>query len=152
MQSPQLITDHCSLITVHCSLSEYEARSPAPPSTDPDVRNYRIRFLLRVECQDARLGFHLFLLLHISARLLCACEPGSVPGAWSPRANSPWPVPFPPLPPQYTFGRTLFGVSQVLWNCMTSCIRASSACVLRLPDAVCLTLSGRQTQDLPIPI
>src|SRR4030095_15876797 len=38
--------------------------------------------------------------------------------------------------------------SQVLWSCPTSCACASSACVLRLPDASAL---WRKTQDLPVP-
>ena len=39
----------------------------------------------------------------------------------------------------------------VLWSCPTSRVRASSACVLRLPAAVWGFLFPRQTQDLPVP-
>ena len=58
--------------------------------------------------------------------------------------------PFPPSPPQ-PVPRPCSATSQVLWNCPTSRFRSSSACVLRLPDAVCGSLFRRRTRDLPVP-
>ena len=65
-------------------------------------------------------------------------------------AGSLWPALFPPsLPPPVA--RRCSETSQVLQGCPTSHVRSSSACVLRLPDTVCISLLCRQTWDLPVP-
>jgi hypothetical protein len=89
-------------------------------------------------------------LRDVSAQAHWACLAGSGSGTCYTQADSPWPAPFPP-PPPWPQARPCSAASQVLWSCPTSCARASSACVLRLPDAVWGFLFPRQTQDLPVP-
>ena len=79
----------------------------------------------------------------------CARRFGAVSETRFAGADSPWPVPFPPSPPP-PVARLCSQTSQVLRNCPTSCARSSSACVLRLPDAACGSISRRRTQDLPV--
>src|SRR5207245_5254585 len=76
------------------------------------------------------------------------CRSGPESGTCYARASFPWPVPFPP-PPPWPQAQPRSAASQVQWNCPTSRARASSGYVLRLSDAVCTSLSHRQTRDLP---
>ena len=73
---------------------------------------------------------------------------GSVSGTCSRVVHSPWPMAFPPSPPPQV-ASVCSETSQVLYHRPTACVRASSACVLRLPDAA-HHLHG-QTQALPVP-
>ena len=78
----------------------------------------------------------------------CHVVSGSVSGTCSRVVHSPWPMAFPPSPPPQAVSvcsETLL----VLCHRPTACVRTSSACVLRLPDAA-HHLHG-QTQALPVP-
>ena len=57
-------------------------------------------------------------------------------GTWFGRSDSPWPVPFPPLPPQTVahYG-PCSEVSPVLWDCLTSHVRSSLSCSLGIHSA-----------------
>jgi hypothetical protein len=58
--------------------------------------------------------------------------------------------PLPSTPPWPSQAQPRSAASSVLRNCPTSRLRASSACVLGLSDAVCDFLSHRRTRDLPV--
>jgi len=76
---------------------------------------------------------------------------GPESGTHYPRASSPWPAPFPPLPP-LPVPRLCSATSPVPWSCPTSLVRSSLRFAFRLPNTVCSSLLCRQTWDLPVPI
>ena len=65
------------------------------------------------------------------------------------RPCSPWPVPFPPPPPQRT-APLCSGASQVLWARPTSASRASSASASGLPGAAHGAICRGRLADLPV--
>ena len=103
--------------------SEQGWPSPATPSTDPDVRHYRIRLLPWVV--DARRC----CLLDVPARARWACLSGSASGACCVRASSPRPASLAPSPPP-PVPRLRPATSSLLRGCLTSRIRSSPAYVL----------------------
>jgi hypothetical protein len=78
--------------------------------------------------------------------------PGSVSGSWFAGAHSPWPAPFPPLPPQAAAHHCPCSeASQVLWGCQTSHIRSLLSYSLRIHSTDRGTIALGQTWDLPAP-
>ena len=100
--------------------------------------------------------------LGIDAQALCLpypyqrvlqVSPASESGTWLVDPDSPWSVPFPPLPPQtVAHHRPCSGASSVLWNCLTSHVRSSLPCSLRILSAGLALQHQGQTWDLPVPV